>query len=47
MVNSNVAAGGTLTDVSKIDNKDRYAFNRCIEEMYKDMPYSLYKYGNI
>ena len=32
---------------SKIDNKDRYAFNRCIEEMYKDKPYGLYKYGTI
>lgn len=32
---------------SKIDNKDRYAFNRCIEEMYQDKPYGLYKYGTI
>ena len=32
---------------AKINNKDSYAFNRCIEEMYKDMPYSLYKYGYI
>jgi predicted Zn-dependent peptidase len=30
---------------SKIDNKDQYAYNRCIEEMYKDKPYGLYKYG--
>ena len=30
---------------SKIDNKDSYALNRCIEEMYKDKPYGLYKYG--
>ena len=30
---------------SKIDNKDQYALNRCIEEMYKDKPYGLYKYG--
>lgn len=31
----------------KIDNKDSYAFNRCIEEMYKDSPFGLYKYGYI
>jgi len=31
----------------KIDNKDRYAFNRCIEEMYKDEPFGIYKYGYI
>lgn len=30
---------------SKIDNKDAYAFNRCVEEMYKDKPYGLYKFG--
>lgn len=30
---------------SKIDNKDMYAYTRCIEEMYKDKPYGLYKYG--
>lgn len=30
---------------SKIDNKDQYALNRCIEEMYKDKPYGLYKFG--
>ena len=30
---------------SKIDNKDQYALNRCIEEMYKDKAYGLYKYG--
>lgn len=29
----------------KIDNKDAYSFNRCIEEMYKNEPYGLYKYG--
>lgn len=29
------------------DSKASYAAERCIEEMYKDMPYSLYKYGNI
>ena len=32
---------------SKIDNKARYAIERCIEEMYKDKPYGLYKYGYI
>ena len=31
----------------KIDNKGSYALERCIEEMYKDMPYGLYKYGYI
>lgn len=31
----------------KIDNKARYALERCIEEMYKDKPYGLYKYGYI
>ena len=31
----------------KIDNKARYALNRCIEEMYKDEPYGLYKFGYI
>lgn len=31
----------------KIDNKARYALDRCIEEMYKDQPYGLYKYGYI
>lgn len=30
---------------AKIDNKDVYSLNRCIEEMYKDKPYGLYKYG--
>ena len=30
---------------SKIDNRDQYALNRCIEEMYKDKPYGLYKFG--
>ena len=29
------------------DSKATYAQERCIEEMYKNMPYSLYKYGNI
>lgn len=31
----------------KIDNKARYALDRCIEEMYKDEPYGVYKYGYI
>jgi len=29
------------------DSKATYATERCIEEMYKNMPYSLYKYGNV
>lgn len=29
----------------KKDNKASYAINRCIEEMYKNKPYGLYKYG--
>lgn len=29
------------------DNKASYALDRCIEEMYPNMPYSLYKYGKI
>lgn len=29
------------------DSKASYAYERCIEEMYKDKPYGLYKYGNI
>lgn len=31
----------------KADNKARYAFDRCLEEMYKDKSYGLYKYGYI
>lgn len=31
----------------KIDNKSRYSLDRCIEEMYKDEPYGLYKYGYV
>ena len=31
----------------KIDNKARYALDRCIEEMYKDMPFGLFKFGYI
>lgn len=29
------------------DSKATYAYERCIEEMYKNMPYSIYKYGNV
>ena len=29
------------------DSKATYAYERCIEEMYKDKPYSLYKYGKL
>lgn len=31
----------------KKDNKAGYALERCIEEMYKDKPYGLFKYGYI
>ncbi len=31
----------------RIDNKDSYAYTRCVEEMYKDKPYGIYKYGTI
>ena len=31
----------------KKDNKASYALERCIEEMYKNEPYGLYKYGYI
>ena len=31
----------------KIDNKAKYASDRCVEEMYKNQPYGLYKYGYI
>ena len=31
----------------KIDNKARYSLDRCIEEMYKDQPFGLYKYGYV
>lgn len=30
---------------SKINDKDQYSLDRCIEEMYKDELYSIYKYG--
>lgn len=32
---------------SKIDNKAKFAYERCIEEMYKDKPYGLYRLGYI
>lgn len=32
---------------SKINDKEQYSFDRCIEEMYKDMPYAIYKYGYV
>ena len=31
----------------KIDNKGSYALERCIQEMFKDKPYGLYKYGYV
>ncbi len=31
----------------KKDNKGMYAFNRCIEEMYKNKPYATYKFGEL
>ncbi len=31
----------------KIDNKARYSLDRCIEKMYKEQPYGLYKYGYV
>lgn len=31
----------------KIDNKAKYAIERCIEEMYKDQPFGLFKFGYI
>ncbi len=31
----------------KKDNKAQYAMDRCVEIMYKDKPYGLYKYGDI
>ena len=32
---------------AKIDNKASYALERCIEEMYKNTPFGLYKYGYV
>ena len=31
----------------KKDNKARYAMTRCVEEMYKNEPYGLYKFGYV
>ena len=31
----------------RIDNKDMYAYTKCIEAMYQNEPYGLYKYGSI
>lgn len=31
----------------RVDNKARYAFDRCTEEMYKNEPYGLYKFGYV
>ena len=31
----------------KVDNKARYALDRCIEEMYKNKPFGLYKFGYV
>lgn len=32
---------------AKIDNKAKYAYDRCIEEMFKNKPYGLYKFGYV
>ena len=32
---------------SKIDNKRTYSLERCIEEMFRDEPYGLYRYGYV
>lgn len=32
---------------SKIDNKDKYSIERCIEELYKGELYGLYKFGRV
>ncbi len=31
----------------KIDNKAKYSMDRCIEEMYKNEPFGLYKFGYV
>lgn len=31
----------------KIDNKARYSMDRCIEEMYQNQPFGLYKFGYV
>ncbi len=32
---------------SKIDDKRRYSLERCVEEMFKNEPYGLYRYGYV
>lgn len=32
---------------SRKDNKENYAYNRCIEELFKNEPYQIFKYGYI
>lgn len=32
---------------SRKDNKARYAYERCIEEMFENEPYGVYKYGTV
>ncbi|MBR3134695.1 MAG: insulinase family protein [Clostridia bacterium] len=32
---------------SRKDNKSLYSLNRCIEEMFENEPYGIYKYGNL
>lgn len=32
---------------SRKDNKARYAYERCIEEMFENEPYGVYKYGSV
>lgn len=38
-----------LTEIinGRINNKGQYAYNRCIEEMYKNAPYGLYRFGYV
>ena len=31
---------------SRKDDKSSYAYNRCIEEMFKNEPYGIYRFGN-
>ena len=32
---------------SRKDDKSLYSYNRCIEEMFKDEPYGIYKFGSL
>ena len=32
---------------AKVDNKARYSLDRCVEEMYPNEPFGLYKYGYV